>query len=119
MQVSRQIVEQRIRNRLFEWLDAVVSSEREDDLGELINQWSDWTNEAPVADYFSPPVFTANELSALGLVQSEIEKFCELTPDILSAEHWPQWANVKASAQAAWSCFSIRGFLPEEDLLQR
>ena len=42
--VSRKVVEQRVRNRLIEWLEVLTSYEADPppfDLNELLNQWDD------------------------------------------------------------------------------
>jgi hypothetical protein len=116
MSGATRTVERRIRNRLIEWLDTVASSKQgEDDLNDLVNQWDDWVPHEPTAGRFASQVFTSAEVQALISVQVEIEKFSEASPRMLDAECWPGWGQVKVSAQAALSCFSVRGFLPEDE----
>lgn len=52
--MAERIIEQRIRNRLLEWLeDAASGLEAETDLNELINQWYDWTGDKLIANRLS------------------------------------------------------------------
>ncbi|CAN7329754.1 hypothetical protein [Acidovorax sp. Leaf78] len=115
MQASHQLVAQRIRNRLFEWLGAAAHADKDEDLAELVNQWSDWTNDAPVAESFGAPAFTLRELNALSRVQADIDEFCKVTPQFLRPEDGVRWSSVKASAAAAFSVFGDRGLLPENE----
>jgi len=117
MQPSHQLVEQRIRNRLVEWLEAAACAGETEDIGELVNQWSDWTNDEPVAERFGSAAFTPPELQALARVQADLEQFCRVTPRLLRLDDGADWSNVKASAVAALGVFSARGFLPEDQLL--
>lgn len=117
---SDQIIMQRIRNRLIEYLDMVITFEADPvfDFDSLINMWEDWVSR-PIADgYFTNPAFTTEEVEALRSVDSAWDAFCEATPKSMAGlEPWihlPQWRAFVESSQGAFQVFSIRGRHPED-----
>jgi len=120
MTTSR-LVEQRIRNRLFEYIEWVVESERMlPDLGlnELLNQWEDWISRPVEVDSFPAPVFTEPETRALRALDATWDLFCSATPttivDERAAMSTPQWRDFVAAAKAAAVVFRVRGRFPED-----
>lgn len=116
--VSIKVVEQRVRNRRIEWLEALTSYESDPpqfDLNELINQWDDWSpkNSPDMVD-----VYTATEVEHLSLVAEALEEFCKATPPCMSIEAdelvKPEWAKLVMAGRSALSELRLRGRLSEE-----
>jgi hypothetical protein len=73
-QASRQVVQQRIRNRLIEYFEWVSSFEEQrryqaavpavSVAGEVFEQWGDWVPEPATADRFGP-VYSPDEVEAM------------------------------------------------------
>jgi hypothetical protein len=120
MTTSR-LVEQRIRNRLFEYVEWVVESERvPPDLGmnELLNQWEDFVRRPVEAETFPAPVFTEPEVEALKTLDSAWERICSATPETVlderAAMSTPAWRDFAAAAKATALVFGARGRLSED-----
>jgi hypothetical protein len=72
--ISRQLLQQRIRNRIIEYLELAASAERQRDYerrapiaqvpNEMINQWADVVH-ADNWDWYSQPVFSIEESEAI------------------------------------------------------
>jgi len=128
--VPEQIVYQRVRNRLIEYLAVAGSFEQQREYqarvpavsvpNEIINQWEDWTPGANLLG-FGPPVFTSDELAALKAFGITWERVVRGTPKQLpSLEETltlPQWEELRAAAEAALNVFERRGRLPEHEPL--
>ena len=123
---SARVVEQRVRNRIIEYLALVADYEaqrRYDEArianvpNELINQWEDW----------SPPdgritsdsgVYSEAEVSALSTFEAEWEWVVANTPDPLptlqTLHELPEWERLRQAAEHALRTLSERGPLPED-----
>ena len=119
---SVRVVEQRIRNRLIEYLEMLITYEagpRTVDLNEVINQWEDWNPPAHSQDsQFPEPTYTRSEAALLSLVAEAWEAFCVATPQNISSlsevVRAPQWRSLVAAADSALHELLRRGKLSEE-----
>jgi hypothetical protein len=122
-QPSPRIIQQRIRNRIFEYLEMVVEFESDHppwDLNELVNQWEDWVRRPCSVDTWPPPTYTCEEVAILMKMDSAWDSFCEATPgnivDESAALRNPAWSNLVCAAAAALNELRKRGKLSEEQL---
>jgi hypothetical protein len=73
---SRRVVEQRVRNRIIEYLEVASSLEAQQEYErdvpiayipyEVINQWDDWVHKDPREDRDLSDVYDAAEVEAMG-----------------------------------------------------
>jgi hypothetical protein len=119
---SARVVEQRIRNRLIEYLEMLIAYEAGPctyDLNEVINQWEDW-NPTPhsQACQFPAPTYTGSEAALLSLVAEAWENLCVATPQNISSLseviRAPQWRSLITAADSALHELRSRGKLSEE-----
>jgi len=122
------VVEQRIRNRLMEYVEWVQEYEGTSELrlgmNELLNQWEDFITRPVDKSNFPAPVFTGDEVSALNLLDAAWELLCSATPHHIAhdsdAEVFKlrEWTNFVGSASEAVEVFYRRGKLSEDVPLQ-
>lgn len=128
-QPSRRVVEQRVRNRIIEYLQLASSFEEQrkyernapafvDIPGEVIEQWADWgavdPQRGPISD-----VFTAEEVAAM----KEYDRVWDDVADrldwpvggIAAAQQLPEWDELRRAATAALVPFERRGRMPEDE----
>ena len=127
-EMDPQLVEQRIRNRLIEYVEWVQeyegASEPRLGMNELLNQWEDFITRPVDESNFPAPVFTGNEVSALNLLDAAWEVLCSATPDHIAYNSdsdvfkLREWANFFDSAGDAVEVFHRRGKLSEKVPLQ-
>jgi hypothetical protein len=122
--VSRQLVEQRVRNRIIEMLEWLLACEHtppEPGMDALINFWDDWVSSPFDPRYFLPPVFTGTEQALICQVSRAIDAFCDATPasitDVQAALKLPEWAAVIAAVRPALLIMTARGRMSEEEAL--
>ncbi|WP_143226741.1 hypothetical protein [Acidovorax sp. 62] len=115
---SHPLIEQRVRNRLIEWLEMLVHYETDPppfDLNAVLNQWEDWNS--PLHSY-SAPTYSESEAKKLLLVANAWEGFCKGTPNTISNERealgTSEWITLVLACQVALSELRRRGRLPEE-----
>ena len=82
---SRLLVEQRVRNRLIEYLEMVCAYESDPppwDLNETVNQWDDWTGGEKflTEEHFPTPVYSREEAVSLVREHKSLSAFCDSTP---------------------------------------
>lgn len=124
---SERVVDQRIRNRIIEYLELVASFddqlayERKAPIAhvpyELINQWEDWLPRAFEAGRL-PSVFAVAELHEL----REFQVVWELAtsaipdnyPDLRGVQVLPEWEQLRLQAARALGVFGVRGELSED-----
>ncbi len=120
---SKRIVEQRIRNRIIEVLDRIVSFGEASgltDLNELLNEWEDWVGiEHPIRrEDSAEPVYTSAECDAVSAVDRAWERFCDATPQTITdagaATRLPEWDSLVTAATIAASVLNQRGRMSEE-----
>jgi hypothetical protein len=86
---SKLLVMQRIRNRIFEYLEGVLEYESDPgawDLNELVNEWEMWVEHTFQKNDFAPPAFTPSEADALALVHLAWLAFADATPNPIRNE---------------------------------
>ena len=118
---SPQLIQQRLRNRLIEWLELVVASEKAAPaygLDELLNDWEPWNSELNSTTNFPPPTYNEAEVSTLLDVDKAWGQFCDVTPNSIRDEfevmQLPEWVGFISATRYALSVFRIRGKLSEE-----
>ena len=116
-----QLVEQRIRNRLVEYLELVASYQADTspvDGNGLINLWQDWNPEDATTSSSPAPTYTQREAEWLVVVNDALNAFCDVVPqyisDFASVAALPEWFTFQAAAQHALEVFGIRGRLSED-----
>ncbi|MBV1777238.1 hypothetical protein KSF73_16070 [Burkholderiaceae bacterium DAT-1] len=119
-QPSKLVIEQRIGNRIFEYLNGVIEYEVKPDawnLNELVNDW-----EFNVSDTFTPsdypyPAFTDSENKAMSNVHAAWLIFANATPQTITdealARSLPEWKFFLTACSFAVEVFSQRGYLDE------
>ena len=125
MDMTSQLVYQRVRNRVIEMLEWLIECESiPPDLGmnELINCWADWVPTPLSDDYFPVPVFSEAEQKRVRDVNNAVDKFCDVTPrnivDANAALKLPEWSVVVESAKLALADMMARGRMPEDQDLK-
>lgn len=125
---SGRVVDQRIRNRIIEYLEVAESFEvqrkYERDVPivhvpyEVINQWEDWVARDPRQDPDMPGIYTSEEVEALCHYQAVWEAATTAVPDDYPAlemvQALPEWENLRSAAKSALGVFKKRGKLPED-----
>lgn len=126
--MTRQLVYQRIRNRIVELLEWLIECENEPPrcgMNELINSWEDWVPTPSPKGYFVDQGFTPMQNVLLVNVSAAIEDFCEATPEPIendaAAITLPQWRLVIAAAKPTLSAMKASTKMSEEsdDRLER
>jgi hypothetical protein len=116
------VLEQRIRNRLIEYVEWVVEYQRESEprlgVGELLNQWEDFITRPICESNFPSPAFTADEIKTLKRLDDCWEQLCSATPKHIAHDcevfEMGEWAAFVACAVEAALVFHMRGKLPED-----
>lgn len=117
-ELSSQIIDQRVRNRLIEWLEMLVEYEDNPphfDLNEVINQWDDWNH--PNSSY-PFPTYTSSEADKISLVAIALDDFCSVTSKIISIGDEKlfnlEWCKLVSVSRDALLEMQRRGKLSEE-----
>ena len=119
MEVPELIVLQRVRNRVFEYIELVALAEADVPMlktSDIVNIWEDYVS-MPDPDFEVPP-YSESEVTALKAFADAWEAFCFATPD------WPEtysslfahraWPAFRDAAARALAVFRVRGMLPED-----
>ena len=122
--IHRQLVLQRVRNRILEHLETIVEHHRKGtrfDLSELLNQWEDWVQRPVQPDTWIPPTYTEEEACCLARVDRAWESFCSARSrwidDEWAAMNSPEWSALAAGASEALTVMQERGRLPEDHVV--
>ncbi len=117
---SKLVILQRVRNRIFEYLEEVTEYPRSRgvwDLNELINEWESWVDHPFLPRDYPPPVFSAGEVTALAITHDAWRAFADATPkeikDERAALSLPEWRTFVDACSTAMKVFQVRGRLPE------
>jgi hypothetical protein len=115
------LVDQRIRNRLCEYVEWVCESEvqaPELGLDELLTQWEDFICRPIDGENFPSPAYTGEEIEALRRLDATWERLCDATPASIADERaalaLPEWGEFVSTARSALDVFQIRGRLSED-----
>lgn len=128
---SRQLVHQRIRNRLIEYFE-LLSSEADlldyeasvpiNLFAEIINQWEDWLAEPgqmPKADSYPIGVYSKEEVVEILRFHMIWDAVSGSTPDTIDgiADFFakPEWPLLQSAAASALVVFAKRGKLSENE----
>lgn len=129
---SEQLILQRIRNSLIEYLQIAASFEHQVEYqkavpfvnvpNEVINMYEDCVPEKSLLHVWGPPVFSIEEIDALMQFHNT---WCEVTdsvPDPLPRLELtlklPEWELLRLAAEEALGIFSVRGSLPENQEIE-
>ena len=118
---SKLLVQQRVRNRIFEYLEGVEEYPRARgvwDLNELINEWESWVDHPFLPRDYPPPAFSADEVTALAITHDAWLAFSDSTPQDIKDERaalsMPEWKAFVDACCAAIKVFQVRGRLRED-----
>ena len=120
---SRRVVQQRVRNRIVEYLELASSFEAQLEYqrtapiayvpSELINQWEDWVHTDPRTVDQHPDVYSTDEIEAMKRFHVVWEATADSLPNPLppidQVQLLPEWNNLRRAADHALSIFLIRG----------
>jgi hypothetical protein len=125
--VTEQVIGQRVRNRIIEYLDLTSSFERQREYeanvpiahvpGEVICQWGDWVDENRF-EWYGAPVFSRAEVEAMKKFHTTWELAADCLggrPRLEEVQRLPEWIQLRDAAAEALSVFSVRGKLPEDE----
>jgi hypothetical protein len=129
-EVSRRIVEQRVRNNLIEYFELVGSFEQQEQYErnvpiayvpfEVIEQWHDSVPSDPRSDPGISKVYSPAEVEAMQVFQPAWEKASAAIPDRYPVPPLPQvfalpeWIELRDAAQIASKVFRVRGKMPDD-----
>ncbi len=118
---SRRVIKQRIRNRLIEYLEMVVSYTTDPppfDLNEVLNQWEDWVPFPAIIVDFPAPTYTQSEAESLIAFAMAWDKLCSLILPTTTIETdvicKPEWLIFLGAANTALHTLAQRGRLSED-----
>jgi len=125
---SPRLVEQRIRNRIIEYLELAASFEaqREYDANtiafvpaEVIDQWADWNpvDQSRWPGRLTDP-YSAEEIEAMQTFHAEWSWVIGHTPrplpELSELQEVAAWSRLRGAAKVALKAFQTRGRLPED-----
>lgn len=128
-QPSRRVVDQRIRNRIIEYLELAASYEAQLAYEkavpflhvpyEVINQWDDWVPSPPQEMVNDLSVFSSVELRAIedfhAVWEAAVAAVGDDYPRLSDVQALPEWYRLREQAEVALRIFERRGKLPEDD----
>jgi hypothetical protein len=126
--ISRQLLQQRVRNRIMDYLQLAASADQQRDYerrvpiaqlpSEMINQWEDWVRDDDL-NWYAAPVFSQDESEAILTFHDVWSAVADETPnpmphtiDLLIGT--PVWNRLMIAAQAALAVFEKRGRFDEQ-----
>jgi hypothetical protein len=121
--VPPMLVLQRIRNRIYEYVESVAEYPRNQgqaDLNEVINEWEMYVDDPFERGAFPAPPFVRAEVDAIAEVHAAWLAFADATPQSISDEaramSTSQWRTLVEACHRAALAFAVRGKLHEEAL---
>ncbi len=125
---SGRVLEQRVRNRVMEYLALAASYEEQQQHeaaapivhapDEVINQWEDNFPRGLEQDLERATVYGTNEVEALRHVRDAWESACHAAPEVYpplrDVQVLPEWKQLRRAAEAALTVFEERGVMPED-----
>lgn len=125
---SPRVVEQRVRNRVIEYLELASSFDEQREYErnvpiahipyEVIEQWRDWVYEDPRDDTDLSDVYDRAEVEAMCNVQAAWDDATAATPNnyppLSEVQALPEWGRLRDVAASALSVFMRRGKMPED-----
>jgi hypothetical protein len=124
---SERVVEQRIRNRVIEYLDLAASFEVQQRYerdapiayipSEVIEQWADNFPRTPRPDADLLDVYSTDEVEAIRQFHALWDAAADAIPDgypsLSEVQAMPQWEQLRLAAASARDIFARRGPMPE------
>lgn len=126
---TERVVQQRVRNRIIEYLELASSFESQREYQEVapvhvphevVNQWEDWVRSPD--DPLGEPVFSSAERAAVRAFHRVWQSVADSTPrrlpDLEVLFGSPEWQLLRQAAADALAIFAVRGPLSEEDEIE-
>lgn len=125
---SRRVVEQRVRNRIIEYLELASSFETQQGYErdvpisnisyEVINQWEDWVHKDPREDPDLSDVYDGAEVEAMRQFHAAWEDAASAVqnnyPPLSEVQALTEWDRLREAARSALSVFMRRGKMSED-----
>ncbi len=117
---AEQALDQRIRNRIIEALETMVSEELCSAVGpdDAVNLWYDFVPECK-PEMFPSPIYTNAEREGIQKVNGVLERVVRSTPNPMPPlqllQLWPDWVELVETCRVALIAFSDRGRSSEGD----
>ena len=125
---SERLIEQRVRNRIIEYLELASSFEDqrryEHDVPiahvpyEVINQWGDQVWKHPSRNPHNLDIYDAAEVEALVRYQEVLEAVTRAVPDdyppLREVQTMPEWRLLRDTAEQTLGVLMRRGKFPED-----
>jgi hypothetical protein len=125
---SERLIEQRVRNRIIEYLKLAASFEEQQQYErhvpiayvpyEVINQWGDQVWKHPRENPHNNDVYDEAEVDALSRYQEVLDATSRAVPDdypVLSeVQAMPEWASLRESAEQTLEVLMRRGKFSED-----
>lgn len=125
---SDRLTEQRVRNRIIEYLELAASFENqrryEQDVPiahvpyEVINQWDDHVWIDPIENPHNRDVYDRAEVEALSRFQGVLEAVTAAVPDdyptLSDVQGMPEWKLLRDAAEQALGVLMRQGKFPED-----
>ncbi|VXB04135.1 conserved hypothetical protein [Microbacterium sp. 8M] len=121
------LVQQRMRNRLMDYLELAGSFDAQRTYDshhvvnvahEVINQWEDCVPDALWEVESNKTVYSSDEIDALKQFHRTWAHAASAVPDgypdLADVHALPEWSELRVEAQRALATFLIRGRLPED-----
>ena len=125
---SERLVEQRVRNRIIEYLELAASFEEQREYErnvpiahvpcEVIHQWGDQVWIGPRQNPYNLDVYDRAEVEALARYQAVLETVTAAVPDnypeLSDVQAMPEWERLRVSAEETLGILMRRGKSPED-----
>lgn len=125
---SRRVVDQRVRNRIIEYLELASSFEAQLEYqqnapiafvpSEVINQWQDWVHTDPGTVDNHPDLYSTVEIAAMTQFHASWEATADSIPNPLppinQVHLLPEWNDLRRAADSALAVFLVRGPMSNE-----
>lgn len=125
---SPRVVEQRVRNRVIEYLELASSFHEQQEYErsvpiahipyEVINQWEDWVHQDPREDPKLSDVYDGAEVEAMAQFHAAWDDAASAVPNnyppLSEVQALPEWRRLRDVAESAVSVFRRRGKMPED-----
>jgi hypothetical protein len=125
---SRRVIEQRVRNRIIEYLELASSFEAQQEYErdvpiepvpyEVINQWEDWVHTDPREDRDLSDIYDEAEVQAMCQFQVAWDDAASAVPNnypsLSEVQALPESDRLRESAGFALSVFTRRGKMSED-----
>ncbi|WP_345267345.1 hypothetical protein [Nocardioides nanhaiensis] len=125
---SNRLIEQRIRNRIIEYLGLAASFEAQREYErevpiahipyEVINQWEDQVRTNPRENPYNTDIYDHAEVEALSSFQAVWDSVAAAVPEnypaLAEVQAMPEWTLLRESAEDALGVLMRRGKFPED-----